>query len=1377
MKNQFIKKLIFLLFISFNATAQDGKFSFTLPSAASTSAGVFINDSILVRTLWNNVNYSTGTYTEHWDGKDDYGNAITSPAATYKIKVLSNNVRYAWQGTIGNTSDSMTGSAKHRGYSNCMTGLSFGSSFGYFCTGYSEGSSSAGKFNINKPNIKIEIFPSGGTTGNINYTATDGTNVYWGVQDAFSANNNFVFGTKVSDDSETGFSDGVAYTVTYGKAYAKVISLVNAPNARISGLAVQKTGNYLFVARMDLNQLQVLNKITGALLKTLTFISPRGISVDGGGNLWMVSGTNTLAKYGVNTDGTLTGATLTLPGLTAPLSTQVSPDGIIVSVADGGTSQQVKCFNNSTGSAISTLGTLGGYTNDATVSNSKFYFNENDVPKNARPFIAYQADGSFWVNDAGNSRVQHYSAASSFLDRIMYLGSSYSTWVDKGNINRVFCRYLEFEIDYSVQNLSGNTGWTLVKNWGANVTTGYDDAFQNMKPITLSNGRTYAMIVKGSNSEVVELMGNGTMRFTGILKNTVGYNSHFLCEDGSLQLYNEDNSVPIISTIKRFPLIGFDGSNNPLWSTTPELLATAITNTTLGNPVATPRTQVFSPTTNKVVLYNYKAYSNNMGPVFSSGFHLGLMQKGSNNKYLFQTEKSTHRNYGGDFPKAGMFDIGNGVSDFAGGNVNIVDKNIITSYHGEFWKASQTNKYNHYYDNGLAIGQFGTTRPQVGFGNHAAAMMAGNALTPVVAKDSNGDLYLYHGDESDHSGVHRWKITGLNTVSEQSVIITYPTSFAVTTNYLDLMAGLPFDAKLLDNTAGWTRNPVADENILYNWVVKTSVFKYDKANTTDVFINFSQAAAATYNVSRDLGTNNVTDSWKITGSVSFGSMLNGLGNNAYMEVLDANGKLLTTLYALNNYSSPIRLFMNTAAVPASVIGGRLSDTIKSFEISIKNGIVSFNYGSYAFPTTTISDPTGNWKTPKTLRLRFTSAPGMPNYDIKYDVSDLRFFKDYAVIAPYNKAPTADAGSDKTITLPTNSSILSGSGTDTDGTISSYGWVKISGPASGTIATANAATTTINNLIQGFYKFELTVTDNSGATGKDTIQVTVNAAGNVAPVAIAGSDKTITLPTNSTTLSGSGTDTDGTISSYGWLKISGPASGIIATANAAATTINNLIQGFYKFELTVTDNSGSTGKDTIQIAVLAAPISNKIPVANAGADIDILLPTNTAQLKGAGVDLDGTIVTYNWKVIKGPSGYSIINTGVNTTTIENLFQGVYELEFTVTDNMGASAKDTLNIAVSSPRLSSFTKNKFKVFPNPVKDLANLDISTTNLNTKLFISLFDLKGRLVKYYELVTNAFSTVFKLDLTNLSNGYYVINLRFDDGQLLSQKIIKYGGR
>ena len=192
-----------------------------------------------------------------------------------------------------------------------------------------------------------------------------------------------------------------------------------------------------------------------------------------------------------------------------------------------------------------------------------------------------------------------------------------------------------------------------------------------------------------------------------------------------------------------------------------------------------------------------------------------------------------------------------------------------------------------------------------------------------------------------------------------------------------------------------------------------------------------------------------------------------------------------------------------------------------------------------------------------------------------------------VNAAGNVAPAANAGSDKTITLPTATVSLTGTGTDPDGTIASYLWTKISGPAGGTITSTTVASTTMTALIQGIYKFELRVTDNAAAIARDTVQVTVNAAGNVVPAANAGSDQTIILPLSAVNLAGTGTDSDGTIASYNWLKISGAASAIITTSTSAATTVTGLTEGIYIFELTVTDNKGATAKDNVQVSVSAS----------------------------------------------------------------------------------------------------------------------------------------------------------------------------------------------
>jgi hypothetical protein len=288
--------------------------------------------------------------------------------------------------------------------------------------------------------------------------------------------------------------------------------------------------------------------------------------------------------------------------------------------------------------------------------------------------------------------------------------------------------------------------------------------------------------------------------------------------------------------------------------------------------------------------------------------------------------------------------------------------------------------------------------------------------------------------------------------------------------------------------------------------------------------------------------------------------------------------------------------------------------------------------------------------------------------------------------PPNQAPTANAGTDKTITLPTNSVTLAGSGSDPDGTIASYSWTKVSGGAA-TINSPGAASTTISGLAQGTYIFRLTVTDNAGATGSDDVTVTVNAAPNQPPTANAGTDKSITLPTNSVNLTGSGSDPDGTITAYSWTKVSGGAA-TFNSPGASTTTVSGLAQGSYIFRLTVTDNSGATAFDDVNVTVNPAP--NQTPTANAGTDKNITLPTNSVTLSGTGSDPDGTITAYSWTKVSG--GTATINSpGAATTTVSGLAQGNYIFRLTVTDNSGATAFDDVNVVVNAAPNQSPTAN--------------------------------------------------------------------------------------
>lgn len=289
----------------------------------------------------------------------------------------------------------------------------------------------------------------------------------------------------------------------------------------------------------------------------------------------------------------------------------------------------------------------------------------------------------------------------------------------------------------------------------------------------------------------------------------------------------------------------------------------------------------------------------------------------------------------------------------------------------------------------------------------------------------------------------------------------------------------------------------------------------------------------------------------------------------------------------------------------------------------------------------------------------------------------------------NVAPVATAGADVTITLPVATVTLDGSGSsDTDGSIASYAWSQVSGPVSTTISSTTAVKPVVTILTTaGTYVYKLIVTDNKGATATDQVTITVKAATavNQAPVANAGANITITLPASQATLSGSGTDTDGTIASYAWGQVSGPLTATIASATTSKPVVSKLTtEGTYVFKLTVTDNKGATATAQTSVIVQEAqsPNANTAPVANAGADQSIAQPKNSSDATGAAsTDSDGKIASYKWTQVSGPTTASIVSPNAVKTDLNRLTSvGTYVFRLTVTDNEGATDTDDLSIVI-------------------------------------------------------------------------------------------------
>jgi Secretion system C-terminal sorting domain/PKD domain len=164
--------------------------------------------------------------------------------------------------------------------------------------------------------------------------------------------------------------------------------------------------------------------------------------------------------------------------------------------------------------------------------------------------------------------------------------------------------------------------------------------------------------------------------------------------------------------------------------------------------------------------------------------------------------------------------------------------------------------------------------------------------------------------------------------------------------------------------------------------------------------------------------------------------------------------------------------------------------------------------------------------------------------------------------------------------------LDGSGSyDTDGTIVKYQWVQISGGGGITIV-GSSATVLVYGLQPGVYVFQLTVTDDLGATSSAQVTITVDAGSGTGPVAVPGNDTTLAYPANTVALNGGGSydGGGGTIVAYSWTEVSGPTQATLAGTTSAILVPSQLEIGQYVFSLTVTDNKGDTASANVNVTV-------------------------------------------------------------------------------------------------------------------------------------------------------------------------------------------------
>ncbi|MBW6512921.1 MAG: PKD domain-containing protein [Desulfuromonadaceae bacterium] len=197
--------------------------------------------------------------------------------------------------------------------------------------------------------------------------------------------------------------------------------------------------------------------------------------------------------------------------------------------------------------------------------------------------------------------------------------------------------------------------------------------------------------------------------------------------------------------------------------------------------------------------------------------------------------------------------------------------------------------------------------------------------------------------------------------------------------------------------------------------------------------------------------------------------------------------------------------------------------------------------------------------------------------------------------------------------------------------------------------------------------------------------------NVAPIANAGAN--LSVETGSVvTLNGGATDADGDLVTFLWEFMSRPSgsSSSLSSPISANPSFTADLDGSYVLLLTVNDGIESSPADMI---VVISSSLNATPVANAGADQNVVT-NSTVSLYGSGSsDADGDLLSYQWTFVSIPPGSiaSLSDSTAPTPTFVADLDGSYVLNLIVNDGTVDSQVNNMAVTCTSDYSGLFSKS--------------------------------------------------------------------------------------
>jgi hypothetical protein len=278
-------------------------------------------------------------------------------------------------------------------------------------------------------------------------------------------------------------------------------------------------------------------------------------------------------------------------------------------------------------------------------------------------------------------------------------------------------------------------------------------------------------------------------------------------------------------------------------------------------------------------------------------------------------------------------------------------------------------------------------------------------------------------------------------------------------------------------------------------------------------------------------------------------------------------------------------------------------------------------------------------------------------------------------------------------------------------------------------TAQTETIDAATIGAGVSQVGVVVTDGSGCTGSDSVNITVS---DPVTTAVQGTDELCLYEIGDL-------DAGPGFASYAWSNSS--------TSQLIKIYPTDLTLGANTFTVTVTNSLGCEGEATYDVEL--------------HPEVIFTLPADTSVWKDSvfTIAADSGYASYLWNTNEVSQSITVGAPGTYTCIVTDATTGCEGSDEILVD---------FNVGIGSVEIA-----ELKLYPNPASEFINLEFQNFSSQGMVEIDLLSITGQLVRSFNVDVSSTNGTQTIDVSNLAVGTYIVTFQYENERVVKQFTIK----